>query len=93
MARAAQKAEREESRAKQERVRQRKELARRAREEKLSVGTVRATTKPCPGCRWPIEKNAGCAHMTCKPQCPSNLCLSLKCFPMNFIKCLVFCLI
>jgi hypothetical protein len=22
-------------------------------------------TKQCPGCRTPVEKNAGCNHMTC----------------------------
>ena len=26
----------------------------------------RRNTKPCPRCRAPIEKNAGCCHMTCK---------------------------
>ena len=66
-ARAAQQAESERKKVEQERARQREELKRRAREDKLSVEKVHATTKPCPGCRWPIEKNEGCAHMTCKP--------------------------
>lgn len=69
-ARAAQQAESERKKVEQERARQREELKRRAREDKLSVEKVHATTKPCPGCRWPIEKNEGCAHMTCKPLFP-----------------------
>jgi len=66
-ARAEQEAEAERRRVEQERARQREEFKRKAREEKLSVDKVHATTKPCPGCRWPIEKNHGCSHMTCKP--------------------------
>lgn len=27
-----------------------------------------ANTKPCPECKVPIEKDAGCAHMKCKYQ-------------------------
>lgn len=42
-------------------------IKRKNQEEKMSLATVRATTKNCPGCRWPIEKNDGCSHMTCKP--------------------------
>lgn len=41
--------------------------ARRQRENELSIQTMKQTTKQCPGCRWPIEKNRGCDHMTCKP--------------------------
>lgn len=58
--------EEENRRVNQERERQREEIKRRAKEDKLSVAKVHATTKQCPGCRWPIEKNDGCAHMTCK---------------------------
>jgi hypothetical protein len=55
-----------------DRARKLEALKRRAMEEKLSVKKVHATTKPCPGCRWPIEKNSGCSHMTCKPHIPSS---------------------
>lgn len=40
--------------------------ARRKIEEAKSIATLRATTKPCGGCGWAIEKNSGCSHMTCK---------------------------
>ncbi|KAH0439626.1 ring finger domain-containing protein [Colletotrichum camelliae] len=43
----------------------RKVAARRKEEEDQSKVTVSRTTKPCPGCGWAIEKNAGCSHMTC----------------------------
>lgn len=37
----------------------RKVAARRKEEEDQSKVTVSRTTKPCPGCGWAIEKNAG----------------------------------
>ncbi|KAL4886654.1 hypothetical protein BJY04DRAFT_76106 [Aspergillus karnatakaensis] len=40
-------------------------LKRRMREAQLSMQKVEETTKRCPGCEWPIEKNEGCDHMTC----------------------------
>lgn len=57
---------REEERARREkeerdkREREMREAAmRRKREEEASSRTVGSTTKPCPGCNAPIEKNAG----------------------------------
>ena len=64
-AKIAQEAEAARKREEQERAK-REEFKRRIREDQLSVATVQATTKLCPGCQWPIEKNDGCSHMTCE---------------------------
>ena len=37
-----------------------------ARNEEATMKTIRRTTKPCPNCREPIEKNDGCDHMKCR---------------------------
>jgi ATPase subunit of ABC transporter with duplicated ATPase domains len=58
-------AETARKKSEQERAKRNDELKKRAREERLSVEKVKATTKQCPGCQWPIEKNNGCEHMTC----------------------------
>lgn len=36
------------------------------KEEKASEATKKKTTKACPSCQAPIEKNDGCDHMVCK---------------------------
>lgn len=55
-----------EQREREERDRQKKAVAtakkialRRKREDEQTLATVNKTTKPCPGCGWAIEKNAG----------------------------------
>jgi hypothetical protein len=64
--RAEQEAEVEKRRREVERLKRVEEMKRRQKEDSASLATVKKTTKPCPGCRWPIEKNDGCSHMTCK---------------------------
>ncbi|KAK3904105.1 hypothetical protein C8A05DRAFT_13984 [Staphylotrichum tortipilum] len=63
-------AERErERKEKENRARKDREMreaaVRRKKEEEASARTVKSVTKPCPGCKAPIQKNDGCAHMTC----------------------------
>ena len=55
--------------AERQRVRLVEREAKRVADEEASLTTVQLTTKTCPGqgCNWKIEKNNGCAHMTCKP--------------------------
>lgn len=65
-AKARQDAEAKRKRQEQERLKAIKEIKRRQREDQLSMDKVQSTTKQCPGCRWPIEKNDGCEHMTCE---------------------------
>ncbi|OBT67818.1 hypothetical protein VE03_02421 [Pseudogymnoascus sp. 23342-1-I1] len=48
----------------QERARIKAELKRKVEEEKLSLAKIQKTTKQCPKCHRPIEKNEGCDHMT-----------------------------
>ncbi|KAL4949803.1 hypothetical protein BDW69DRAFT_68673 [Aspergillus filifer] len=48
-------------------------LKKRMREVELSMKMVEETTKRCPGCQWPIEKNEGCDHMTCI-KCRQEFC-------------------
>ncbi|EXM07047.1 hypothetical protein FOIG_03643 [Fusarium odoratissimum NRRL 54006] len=53
---------------------ERRQIAtRRKMEEAKSIATLRATTKPCGGCGWAIEKNSGCSHMTCR-KCNYQFC-------------------
>ncbi|PAA63044.1 hypothetical protein BOX15_Mlig025610g1, partial [Macrostomum lignano] len=39
--------------------------------ERQSMSTIRRTSKPCPRCRAPTERNGGCMHMTCRLCCLS----------------------
>ncbi|XP_070568056.1 E3 ubiquitin-protein ligase parkin-like [Ptychodera flava] len=47
----------------------------RARWERQSIDTIKQTTKPCPKCKVPVEKNGGCMHMSCpRQQCQFQWC-------------------
>ncbi|CAL8367461.1 unnamed protein product [Gadus morhua 'NCC'] len=47
----------------------------RSRWELASRNIIRETTKPCPQCGVPVEKNGGCMHMVCpRTQCSSEWC-------------------
>ncbi|XP_067416909.1 E3 ubiquitin-protein ligase parkin isoform X4 [Emydura macquarii macquarii] len=49
--------------------------AMQARWEEASRETIKKTTKPCPSCHVPVEKNGGCMHMKCpQPQCRFEWC-------------------
>ena len=56
-ARAAREAE--ERRRAEERRQAAAEVERKKREEAANLSTISRTTKNCPGCKWPIEKNGG----------------------------------
>ncbi|OCK79708.1 hypothetical protein K432DRAFT_426286 [Lepidopterella palustris CBS 459.81] len=45
----------------------------RRAEEMASEKLIKGTTKKCPGCKWNIEKNYGCDHMTCS-KCRHEFC-------------------
>lgn len=47
--------------------------AERARWDIDSKEMIRKTTKPCPQCRVPVEKDGGCMHMYC-PRCQFEWC-------------------
>ncbi|XP_075780695.1 E3 ubiquitin-protein ligase parkin isoform X3 [Pelodiscus sinensis] len=49
--------------------------AMKARWEEASRETIKKTTKPCPSCHVPVEKNGGCMHMKCpQAQCRFEWC-------------------
>jgi hypothetical protein len=53
----------------------------KAEEEEASKTLMEATTKPCPGCTRPIEKNQGCNHMQCKyPSFQETVLALASCF-------------
>ncbi|EXL53795.1 hypothetical protein FOCG_06954 [Fusarium oxysporum f. sp. radicis-lycopersici 26381] len=68
-----QRALREKASAQKAAEERRQIAARRKIEEAKSIATLRATTKPCGGCGWAIEKNSGCSHMTCS-KCGHEFC-------------------
>jgi hypothetical protein len=47
-----------------------REVMLKRQEEAASERTVSETSKPCPRCQAPIEKDRGCNHMTCKSASP-----------------------
>ncbi len=46
----------------------------KAYDESETMTWILASTKPCPKCAKPIEKNEGCMHMTCNPPCRHEFC-------------------
>jgi hypothetical protein len=55
------------------------EALQRQANEQANLRTIEQTTKNCPNCKWPIEKNAGCAHMTCKSTSHDSFFSFLRC--------------
>ncbi|XP_042545694.1 E3 ubiquitin-protein ligase parkin [Dipodomys spectabilis] len=54
--------------------------AERARWEEASKETIKNTTRPCPRCGVPVEKNGGCMHMQCpQPHCRMEWCWNCGC--------------
>ncbi|MCI4376634.1 hypothetical protein PGIGA_G00190630 [Pangasianodon gigas] len=51
------------------------DAALQARWEQASQDTIKETTRPCPKCRVPVEKNGGCMHMVCpRAHCKFEWC-------------------
>ncbi|XP_051868165.1 E3 ubiquitin-protein ligase parkin isoform X2 [Pristis pectinata] len=51
------------------------QAAQRARWEEASKQAIKETTKPCPKCHVPVEKNGGCMHMKCpRASCQFQWC-------------------
>ncbi|XP_067002583.2 E3 ubiquitin-protein ligase parkin [Anabrus simplex] len=49
--------------------------AAQARWDEASKVTIKVSTKPCPKCRTPTERDGGCMHMVCtRPQCGFHWC-------------------
>ena len=46
----------------------------KATAESENMNWILANTKPCPRCKRPIEKHAGCMHMTCQAPCRHEFC-------------------
>ncbi|GLH07431.1 Potential E3 ubiquitin-protein ligase ariadne-1 [Gryllus bimaculatus] len=47
----------------------------KARWDDASKVTIKVSTKPCPKCRTPTERDGGCMHMVCtRPQCGFHWC-------------------
>ncbi|XP_067900709.1 E3 ubiquitin-protein ligase parkin isoform X2 [Heterodontus francisci] len=51
------------------------QAAKQARWEEASRQAIKETTKPCPKCQVPVEKNGGCMHMKCpRTSCQFQWC-------------------
>lgn len=46
----------------------------RADEARLSEAALLDISKPCPGCKKPIEKDGGCRNMVCHYGCTTHFC-------------------
>ncbi|XP_072296514.1 E3 ubiquitin-protein ligase parkin-like [Eucyclogobius newberryi] len=49
------------------------EASLRSRWDRDSLQFIKESTKPCPQCGAPVQKNGGCSHMTC-PLCRTEWC-------------------
>jgi hypothetical protein len=51
--------ERKKRKEREKREKEAAEANKRRQEERANLDTIAKTTKPCPSCTWPIEKNEG----------------------------------
>lgn len=51
-----------------------------ARWDRENASVIQVTTKPCPKCRTPTERDGGCMHMICtRPNCGFHWCWVCQC--------------
>lgn len=53
------------------------EWEKKNKSESENTNWILVNTQLCPKCKWPIEKNGGCNHMTCR-QCGHEFCWICK---------------